>query len=202
MNAKHIFDRVDKSKGSGWLDLSEIASEFQIWEDYISEPEDCRITSYWLANWYCTDTIVGFQVYFFDDKPMAFSTQMGRKCDVNFYWASQEVAEEVHEYIKSLIVKEEPEIGVNLIDFNQEFEGYYRIDFSGQLFGVNPRATYKGRDVKIVERLKHTDLGIDTDVIIEYNDTKDRERVNIRLLKFGYFLLEEDEECLSLEKDS
>jgi len=193
MKAQHIFDRVDKTKGSGWLSLSEIASEFQIWEDYIREPEDCRITSYWLANWYCTDTIVGFQVYFFDDKPMAFSTQMGRKCSVNFYWASQEVAEEVREYIKSLIVEEEPEVGVELIDFEQELEETYRIDFSGQLFGVNPKAKHKGRDVKIIERIKHTDLGIDTDLIIEYTDNNERARVSIRELKFSYFLKEEDE---------
>ncbi|AHZ10258.1 hypothetical protein [Bacillus phage Hakuna] len=203
MKAKHIFDRVDRSKGNeGWLSLSDVASEFQIWEDYISEPEDCRIKVYWLGSWYCTDTIVGFQVYFFDDRPMAFTTQMGRKCEENWYWASQEVAEDVKEYIKSLIVEEEDEVSVNLFNWEEEIGDGYRIDFSGQLFGGDHKATHNGRDITIKERLKHTEYRIDTDLIIEYNDTKEQARVSIRDLLFKFNLVEEDEECLSLEKDS
>ncbi|OTZ47892.1 hypothetical protein [Bacillus thuringiensis] len=203
MKLRTIFDRVIKEGNSAYLDLSEIASEFQIWEDYIEEPENCRIEAYWLGSWYCTDTEVGFIVYFFDGEPMAYSTQMGRKSDTHFYWASQKVAEDVKEYVKSLIVEEEDEVSVEIFDMEEEAGIGYKIDFSGQLFGSSHRATHKGREVKILERLKHTEYRIDTDLIIEYTDTKEQTRLSIRELTFLYNVnLEEDEKCLSLEKDS
>ncbi len=193
MKLRTIFERVIKEGNKAYLDLSEIASEFQIWEDYISEPDDCRIEAYWLGNWYCTDAIVGFIVYFFDGKPMAYSTQLGRKSNVDFYWASQKVAEDVKEYIKSLIEEEEEEVGVTTFDMDDDAGEGYLIDFSGQLFGGNHRARHNGRKVEILEKIKHTDLGIDTDLIIRYNDNKEQARVSIRELVFDFNVHEEDE---------
>lgn len=178
-----IANRIDKSdKNKAYVDIVSIANELNVDLDCV---EQNRITAYWIGNWYCTDSWVGYTMYFFDNKPMAFSSQLGRKCDEDFHWFSLEIAEKVKEYLVSLIV-EENKIEVKICDINAEVQDYYIIDFNAQLLSSN-RPMLNGEKVEIVKRIKNKDYGIDTALKVRLSNGKEKQ-VDIRDLKFGYYL--------------
>lgn len=78
MNLQYILDNLDKSGNNS----SEIAWEtlhrlFKLpIENWYNQS---RITSYYISNWICTDTIIGNKAYFFDGIPFAISFQKYRK---------------------------------------------------------------------------------------------------------------------------
>lgn len=184
-----IANRIDKSdKNKAYVHVDDLASELNVDLDWA---EQDRITAYWVGNWYCTDSYVGYRMYFFDDELMAFSTQLGRKCDEDFHWISEEMAEKVREYLLTLLVKEEDEISVNICDFNQEVGDGYRIDFNRQVL-PGSRPTLNGEPVEIVKYLKNSDLGIDTLLLIKLPNGKEQE-IDIRKLKFGFYVNEEED---------
>ncbi|HHT7008742.1 TPA: hypothetical protein ACTZ3A_001281 [Bacillus cereus] len=99
-----IANRIDKTdKNRTPVNIEGLARELNVDLDWA---EQDKVTAYWIGNWYCTDSYVGYIMYFFDNKPMAFSSQLGRKCDESFHWFSLEIAEKVKEYLISLIVEE------------------------------------------------------------------------------------------------
>ena len=188
MNIIEIIERLDKSEGNkDWIDTSKIGQEVGIFDmDYVQQE---RLTAYWVGSWMCTDTVVGYKVYLLDGEPMAFSTQTARKSDEVFYWLSQEKGESVRSYLLSL--KEEEESSqFNLINLEEDLGEGYHIDFSGQLLGLEKTgAKLNGEPVKILERVKHTEYNIDTDLIIERLNGE-TSRVSIRDLVFDFYLRE------------
>lgn len=178
-----IANRIDKTdKNRTPVNIEGLARELNVDLDWA---EQDKITAYWIGNWYCTDSYVGYIMYFFDNKPMAFSSQLGRKCDESFHWFSLEIAEKVKEYLISLIV-EENKIDVKICDINAEVQDYYIIDFNAQLLSSN-RPMLNGEKVEIVKRIKNKDYGIDTALKVRLSNGKEKQ-VDIRDLKFGYYL--------------
>ncbi|MFE8094447.1 hypothetical protein [Bacillus toyonensis] len=178
-----IANRVDKSdKNRASVNIEELARELNVDLDWV---EQDRIIAYWIGNWYCTDSYVGYIMYFFDDKPMAFSSQLGRKCDEGFHWFSLEIAEKVKEYLISLIV-EENKIDVKICDINAEVQDNYIIEFNSQLLSSN-RPMLNGEKVEIVKRIKNKDYGIDTALKVRLANGEEKQ-VDIQDLKFGYYL--------------
>lgn len=93
------------------------------------------IKEYWVQYWYCTDTYVGFSVMFFNDKPVAYISQKGRKWDREYYWLSKEAYNEVSNYLRSFIVIEENNNITILSEENkQENIGeFYNLEFAEQI---------------------------------------------------------------------
>jgi hypothetical protein len=97
--------------------------------------EECGIEDYWEADqvslpehdftcrpiktWMCSDTIVGYYAIYHRGKFICTSYQPARKEDIEFEWVSQEVYNEIRNYVQSLVVKEDKKISI--IDMDEEF---------------------------------------------------------------------------------
>lgn len=69
---------------------------------YYSQIVQDRFDEVWLKRWLCTDTYVGARAYFLDKELVAISWQNARKNDEYFYYVSQETADKMVEFIRSL----------------------------------------------------------------------------------------------------
>lgn len=179
-----IAKRIDKStENENWVDIQELGYELDINVDYT---EQDRLKSYWIGNWYCTDSYVGYKMYFLDDEPVAFSTQTGRKSDENFEWFSLDCVKKVREYLLSLIVKEEG-INVSICDINEEIGDSFKIQFNGEILNKD-RVMLNGEKVEILERIKNKPYGIDTELKVKLSSGKEK-HVNVRDLDFGIHVI-------------
>lgn len=180
-----IANKIDKSKeNQSWVDINELGEELNVELDYYGDQD--RIKCYWVGNWCCTDSWVGYRMYFFDDKPFAYSTQTGRKSSEVFYWFSREFAEKVREYLLTLIV-EDNEFDINLCDINEDVGDGYKIHFSEQIINKN-RIMFNGEKVEILERIKNKPYGIDTELKIKLPNGEEK-HVEIEELDFGYHVV-------------
>jgi hypothetical protein len=139
---------------------------------YISNDEDQeRLTSYYIGSWHCTDSRVGYKVYFFDDEPVAASSQTGRKMGEDFEWISKEGYRKVKDYIFSF----SEEDNIDLIDLDEDIEEGYKISYNCELYNYHKEIPlYEGKKVKIVELEKNKDrFGIDTKLKIQFEDKKE-----------------------------
>ncbi len=151
MKLKDIIANVDKSeKNSDYVNLEELANEVGI-NQWLSTPDDCRIKSYFFFKWYCTDTYVGGRVYFLDEKPVAVSWQSGRKCSEVFEWISQELFNEVHKYIVSLMEPAKPEI-ISLADLEEDWGIGHKVEYGSQLLAEDVFCTPENTMVKVVKK--------------------------------------------------
>lgn len=180
---KQISETIDKSNSNEvTIDICEIGEDFGFDAPWINQE---RLKGYWIGGWQCTDTWVGYIMYFLDDEPVGWSSQVGRKYDTDYEWFGEQSAEKVRKYILSLM-REEESPSVNLIDLNVEIGSGYSINYNSQIIhGTN--VLYKGKDATIVTRIKHTELGIDQLVEIKYSDGT-LETVEVGELEFKFNL--------------
>lgn len=184
MKLKEIAEKIDKSPENEdrWVDLEEIANELGIFK-YIPDPENCRLKAYWIGNWYCTDSWVGYRMYFFDDEPVAVSTQDGRKSNESFEWFGPEAVKKVRNYILSLLDEEDPHVTYG--DLEQDIGDHYSIAFNANVLDWS-KGRYNGQPFKMLKRIKETpDYGIDTTVVIELPDGSAKV-VNVRDIEFMF----------------
>ena len=179
---KQISETIDKSNSNEvTIDICEIGEDFGFEAPWVNQE---RLKGYWIGGWQCTDTWVGYVIYFLDDEPVGWSSQAGRKCDTDYEWFGEQSADKVRKYILSLM--QDKNSSVNLIDLNVEIGSGYQINFNSQiLHGTN--VLYKGKDATIVTKIKHTDYGIDQLVEIKYSDGT-LETVMIEKLQFKFNL--------------
>jgi len=148
---------INKSKEfQTWISSNFMENEFDI--DVYNSPYDEenwenqeRLTCYYLFNWFCTDSEVGYRVYFFDDKPVAISSQQGRKWREEVEWVSKECFDKVKDYVLSFVT--ERNYNITLIeDLEAEIGEGYRIEFYEQLFKHHfDNVVYNNERVKIVD---------------------------------------------------
>lgn len=180
-----IAKKIDKSKkNESSVDTMAFSSEFNYEFDYI---EQDRLKCYWIGNWYCTDSYVGYRMYFLDDEPVAVSTQQGRKCNEGFEWFSRELAIKVRDYLISIMPKQEDELNFKLCDINEDIGDGYKISFNVEI--LNPeRATYNGETIQILERIKENpDWGIDKQLKVKLFNGEKR-IININEIVFSFNL--------------
>lgn len=178
-----IAKKIDKSKNNECnIDSTDFSSEFNYNFEYV-EPE--RLKCYWIGNWYCTDSWVGYRIYFLDDEPVAVSTQQGRKCSEEFEWFSRELALKVRDYLISIMPKSEEDLQFKLCDINEDIGEGYKISFNSQILNYD-NAVLNGEAVKILERIRDTpDYGIDERLKIQLANGE-KAIVNIRDLDFKF----------------
>ena len=154
MLLKEVIAKVDKSKRNQQDvdvdDLEEsLSNHFGISMSLDYSKGNTRVTACWLAYWYCTDTWVGFRVYFLDDKVLAVSYQKGREWDEVFTFVSKELKDEFKEYILSLVkVDEIEEIEESYLNLEQDMENGISVSFASQLMATH--VFYKNELCKIV----------------------------------------------------
>ena len=189
MKIKDLIKNVNKTKQFEDKifigDFAEKAFDLQ----YIQNWDDqTRLIAYYLGNWYCTDSCVGYKIYFFDDKPVAVSSQLGRKCTEEIEWISKEDFKTVKDYIMSFA--EEFEDSPSIVDLEQDFGTEYKVEFYCQMYEHHKNnAVYKNEKVKV---LNHKDSFNDgkynsETVQIQYLDGK-KEWIETKLLSFPFNL--------------
>lgn len=184
MKIKDIINSVSKTNGYN-SDISRIAEEFHIncW-DY---EEQERLKEYFVASWYCTDTLVGMRVYFLDDKPVATSIKPARKSDEKFYWVSNETYMEVFNYVLTFVKHEAPP--ADLINMDEDMGEGFNIQFCGQRLHHQTNAMMGNIPVKILKDGEPDDakyICINQNVIVEHDGKQ--ETVDINSLTFPFEL--------------
>ena len=145
--------------------------------------EETRLTSYYLSDWQCTDTRVGYRVYYFDDKPVAIGHQLARKTGNWIEWLSEEDYYKVKDYVLTFVEKNIETIP--LANLDEELGESYKLSFYGQMYSHHIKdAIYKSKHVTIVD---HRFGDLTSSVQIEYPFGK-REWVDIDELSFPYNL--------------
>ena len=185
-----IANKIDKSKrNEDWIDLSIFDYELDIQFNNYDVTQE-RLKCYWIGNWYCTDSWVGYRMYFLDNEPVAVSTQTGRKCNEEFEWFSKDSALKTREYLISLMTKDNDELNITLCDLNEELGEGYKIQFNGQIIMSYNRPMLNGEPIKILERIREKpDYGIGRELKIKLSNGGEK-IVNIRELDFGFYINE------------
>jgi len=176
-----ISKRIDKSKNNeDYVDSETISNEFNLDLYYVKQD---KLKSYWIGNWCCTDTWVGYKMYFLDDEHVAVSSQATRKSDENIEWFSKELALKIRDYLLSLMIKEDEKFTIG--DINEDIGEGYKINFNEQIINRD-KAEFNGEQVKILEYIKETpNWGIDTKLKIELTNGEIRE-VEVEELDFRF----------------
>lgn len=166
MNILEAIQKVDRSdKNSTNAKIEEFCQELSINEySWWSDEFDQNVKGYYLVKWHCTDTWVGTVVWFFKDKPVAISHQNGRKSETRYSFIDKECADELRNYILSIIPKEEPHY--NILDINSTIDDIYNVTFFSQL--LVDKGFYKGRSCTCIAFDK-TDY-ICTKIKVEFDD--------------------------------
>jgi hypothetical protein len=159
MLLRDLINSVDKSdKFKDQVCLYTFAEE-QLNMSLYNWVEQERFVAYFVGSWYCTDTFVGYRVYFLDDEPVALSSQLGRKSDENFEWVSLEAYNKVFQFAKTFMDEPEPNITFcNLDEDLAEIGDGYSIKYNSQLFDYHltiPKLN--GEPVTIIEKHKGND---------------------------------------------
>lgn len=179
-----IAKNIDKSKENEfYIDFYVFSEDLdvQCWGWY----EQDRLKGFWLGNFLSTDTCVGSRIYFFDDVPVAYSFQSGRKNSENLYWFSQEAAEKVRDFLFSL---SKEELHIRVCDINEDIGDSYKVEFNAEVLDWN-MARYKGQPIELIERIRETpDYGIDRKSKIKVLTTGEELVVHIKDLDFMYHL--------------
>ncbi|MGV4321254.1 hypothetical protein [Bacillus mojavensis] len=176
-----IVNKIDKStQNEDEVNTESIGYELGL--DNVPYADQDRIKCYWIGNWYCTDSYVGYRAYFIDNEPVAISTQLGRKCEENFHWFNLELATKVREYLMSLTL--EKELNISICDVNEDIGDSYNIEFNAQILNSD-RVKLNNEKVEILEKIKHTPYGTDTKIRIKLPDGKEK-NVDVGDLRFGF----------------
>lgn len=147
-----VLKKINKSKEfEDEVYISDFAENVLNIYDIQNWDKQSRLISYYILNWYCTDSIVGFKVYFFDDVPVAISSQRGRKCNEDFQWISKELYQKVYDYIISFREDEDHQSRIVLIDEKQYFPETFNVDYYYQMMKYHKEnALYNDQKVNVV----------------------------------------------------
>ena len=195
-----IAKNIDKSdiNNTGYIDFDAIASDLGVPFSFYEDPPDDRLQAYWVGKWYCTDSWVGYRMYFFDDEPVAVSVQQGRKCSENFHWFSEDAVSRVKDYVLSLIARENNH--ASICDVNEDIGDSYKIEFLSQVLDWK-MARYKDHEIEVIETIKDEKdyYGLNATVRIKDLSTQKEYIVEPKDLDF-VFHLSDSHKKISLDK--
>jgi hypothetical protein len=149
---RKIIDNIDRSENSlqkthvDWEALSEI---FNINDLYWSDNE--RLKSYFFKKWYCTDTLVGAEAHFLDDKLVAISFQAARKSSKDFYFINKKSSNKLRNYLLSLL-ESNNDHHLQYVDdasLDEEIDSTFKINYNTQI--LQKTAFYQGELVDILK---------------------------------------------------
>ena len=163
-----------------WENLSSIYDIYDLgWSD------DERLKCYHIQVWQCTDSWVGINAYFLDDKFVCLSQQSSRKSTPEFEFISKDASDSVHKYLSSLRDIPDPTISIlSNDDLDTEIESTFSTNYSGEI--IHKTGKYRGHDIKILNtRYSHESGKYFHTVEIEYPDGK-KDEVDNREIKLAF----------------
>lgn len=121
-------------------DLSELIlsiPKFKQYENYLfwigPEHVNSRVKIVPIMNWMCTDTIVGYNIIFFDNEPLAYSTKLARKDDCYYYFLNEEVLNKFITFIEPILIQIINGDGGKLEFSDIEIDEYYNLSYTSSL---------------------------------------------------------------------
>lgn len=152
MKLKYIIENLDKSQPDIHFDIEPLLEDLGIdgvISSYQIQPEEHKLVSYEIGQWFCTDDVVGHHALFLDGEFIATTSQTGRKSDVVVYWKDEPTANKVRKHLLSLI-PEDNTSNLQYCDMERDHGDGYNVQFPDEL--MNGRLTYKGKSVVIVKQ--------------------------------------------------
>ena len=152
MILSELIQRVNKAKEfENKVYIGDLAEPMFGLYDIHNYDDQLRLTSYYIRSWHCTDSRVGYRVYFFDDVFVAISYQGGRKSSEEFEWSSTEAYNSLKEYFLTFEIKEVLIDVIDLIDLSEDFGETYQIQFHSQMYEHHKNnALYRGVQVSVI----------------------------------------------------
>ena len=147
MKIRDLINAVDRSKqNTTSADIDEFCTALDInqypgWNNEFDE----KLKGYWLIKWLCTDTWVGYVVYYLDDQPVAVSIQTARKSSAEYEFVSLEAATKVRKFILDCLG--DAEFTPCIADLDGETDPYYTTSYSNQL--LVDKGWYHGSQVYV-----------------------------------------------------
>lgn len=149
MKIKDVIKQLDKSEQNrDWVDTYELGQQFDIFCEY-KDPNTIDLKAYWIKNWMCTDTMVGFKAYFLNDEHVAISVQNSRKSYEKFFWKSEEHKKKTEDYLRKFTVEDD----ISVFDPNEELNTTFKLDFYDELLH-NHKIYYNKEIVKVTNGIK------------------------------------------------
>lgn len=138
-----------------------------------------------LKQWYCTDTWVGIDVIYLNNHPVAVTNQIGRKCDVNIYFLSEESKNSVKDYLLSLYSNQQDYSDYLTDDeLNEEMGDYFKIEYASQV--LYKTAWLNGEQVEITQKPRNLNDNINFHTVAIKHKDGVEEWVDVRELDFEY----------------
>lgn len=199
MNLRELIKNVDKTE-DGFresIDVESLVEELKIPYDFYDEIRDEIykldekeevLYSYYFATHYCTDQYVGQAVLYLKKKPVAITSQTGRKCPIKYRWVHKGSAENVREYLLSLVKKEELD-HLEFLNLEEEVNPKgYLVDYADQL--MQDKVYYQDELYEVVDKNPSREI-IGQTIIIRKDKYSSKKEVSIRDCLVPYLLKSE-----------
>lgn len=147
------------------MNIEKIAEDLNL--KLIKKISQSDLKAYWIGGWKCTDTWVGYVMYFLKDEPVCVSYHNDRDSEIEFEWFGVRCAESVRKYLLSLI--EKSTYKVNCADLDEDFGEGYNISFNSQIVH-GYKALFEGNEVIVIDKLNDTD----TLIVIQFEDGSEK----------------------------
>lgn len=139
-----------------WCDLEDISRDLGLDVCGVGEEMQAvanrRLVEAPLGQWRCSDTRVGWNVWLLDDSPVCYSYRGGRKSSATFKWVSGEAVRRTHEFVKSLLEPDAPNVTILGEEaLNVDLAPYYTVDYGSQLLREDYSGFYMGEPVEVVQ---------------------------------------------------
>ena len=170
--------------------------EYNLWDEnllsavgldiyYHNYDDPVNLTTNHLKQWYCTDTWVGIDVIYLNNHPVAVTNQIGRKCDVNIYFLSEEAKNLVKEYLLSLYSNQQDYSEyLTEDDLNEDMGDYFKIEYSSQV--LYKTAWLNGEQVEITQKPRNLNNNFNLHTVAIKHKDGVEEWVDVRELDFEY----------------
>jgi hypothetical protein len=155
MKLADLLARLDRSRDNRNLHFcfTRIAEELELYNTLLPEDmQQCPLSCYTLSQWYCTDSYVGIDVYYFQDECALITQQQSRGCSPDYYWASAEMKAKVFTYIDSLQQVHEADDHASYFDPNEEMGEYHQVSYSSELLTSTLLHIASGERVTVKQR--------------------------------------------------
>lgn len=150
------------------------------YEDYDEDLK--KICYHYVRTRYCTDTVVGVKIFFFNGEAFGLSNQVARKSEEEFFIleGKEDVFKEVLAFLETF--KKIDSQVASVISQSIDIPSFYTLEFEGYLtnYHYEKGAYYKNRKVSII-RKRYSDI-LNRKVTIKDQDQV--KEVDISSLKF------------------
>lgn len=172
MKLKEIIKNIDISHKYECNSYDLCSTEFDIHE-YLNQPNDFKLFTVRISKAYCTDTWVGKEILYFENKPVCLINQPYRKASKEYEWFSKKDFLLVRKYILSL--REEIISEPTIIDLETEMgEGETMYEFSSYILQDEVIYTPTKELVKVINtKPLQRQYGLDKELLVQFKNGKE-----------------------------